>query len=518
MKNKYFISLVFLFYFGFGFSVNAQSPFDAAGVWTGHLYNDTTKQFIPFELAISNQNGQLSGYTYTVFIVDSVANVGVKEVTIKNKNGSLNVKDKKLIDDNYTAAPAKGVYTTIELQHSENDTADILTGQWRTNKTKEFFPLTGTIYLQKKKEPMQTKIVPKLIALGLGGKLSFLHRNWNDIADNKSNVKISDKLKTDTSEPMMTIVEPELVIMIPKDSSKNLKLPKLDNLIGAVDSIEKPKRETVVISEKTITKPNESILEIKKKSASESKKTENEKSVVILQKELPSTKPENLSKPGKPQTIKPTIVSKVETKPKETVLQKEEKSAFESKQDNNQKTVAVIQKEAEKNNAEDLSKTNKPVDNKSSTAAQIETKPHQSILQISEKSAFESKSIIHAKVPADLSNRKIETIRTVNVTQDSLVLSLFDNGAVDGDTVSVLLNGEIIISKVGLLARAFNKTIYLTPQMGDSIHIILYAENLGSIPPNTGLLVVRDGDKDYEIRFTGDLQKNSAIILTRKKE
>jgi hypothetical protein len=54
--------------------------------------------------------------------------------------------------------------------------------------------------------------------------------------------------------------------------------------------------------------------------------------------------------------------------------------------------------------------------------------------------------------------------------------------------------------------------------MGDSIVLIMYAENLGSIPPNTGLLVVHDGNDIYEIRFSGDLQKNSAIILRRKKK
>ena len=121
-------------------------------------------------------------------------------------------------------------------------------------------------------------------------------------------------------------------------------------------------------------------------------------------------------------------------------------------------------------------------------------------------------------IPGDLVNRKIETIRSVNIVNDSIVLSLFDNGAIDGDTVSVLLNDRVIVSRVGLLARAYNHTIHLTPDMGDSIKIILYAENLGSIPPNTGLLVVRDGDKDYEIRFSGDLQKNSAIILRRNKK
>ncbi|HRP18716.1 MAG TPA: hypothetical protein PL128_12010, partial [Ginsengibacter sp.] len=54
--------------------------------------------------------------------------------------------------------------------------------------------------------------------------------------------------------------------------------------------------------------------------------------------------------------------------------------------------------------------------------------------------------------------------------------------------------------------------------MGDSLNLAMYAENLGSIPPNSGLLIVRDKSKTYEIRFSGDLQKNSAIILLRNKQ
>jgi hypothetical protein len=100
---------------------------------------------------------------------------------------------------------------------------------------------------------------------------------------------------------------------------------------------------------------------------------------------------------------------------------------------------------------------------------------------------------------------------------DSLVLSLFDNGVIDGDTVTVLINGNVVWPMVGLLERSANKTVYLTPEMGDSISVVMYAENLGSIAPNTGLLVVRDGNTNHEIRFSGDLKKNSAIILKRKK-
>jgi len=45
----------------------------------------------------------------------------------------------------------------------------------------------------------------------------------------------------------------------------------------------------------------------------------------------------------------------------------------------------------------------------------------------------------------------------------------------------------------------------------------MYAENLGIIPPNTGLLIVQEGNNRYEIRFEGNFQKNSAIILKRKR-
>ncbi len=117
---------------------------------------------------------------------------------------------------------------------------------------------------------------------------------------------------------------------------------------------------------------------------------------------------------------------------------------------------------------------------------------------------------------AELASRKIETIKTVLIKSDSLLLTLYDNGEIDGDTVSVLLNGKIILSKQGLNANAIKKTIYFTPELGDSMQVIMYAENLGKIPPNTGLLILQDGDDRYEIRFAGDLQKNSAIILKRK--
>ena len=135
-----------------------------------------------------------------------------------------------------------------------------------------------------------------------------------------------------------------------------------------------------------------------------------------------------------------------------------------------------------------------------------------------QKAEIVKPKIVTPPPAAELAKRKLETIRTVEIAQDSLVFSLYDNGTIDGDTVSVLLNNQVIMPRVGLLSTAISKTVYLTPEMGDSISVVMYAENLGSIPPNTGLLVIREGPKIYEIRFSGDLNKNSKIILVRKKK
>jgi len=124
---------------------------------------------------------------------------------------------------------------------------------------------------------------------------------------------------------------------------------------------------------------------------------------------------------------------------------------------------------------------------------------------------------LRATPAAKLASRKIETVQTIGFVSDSIQLFLYDNGQVDGDTVSVILNGVTILPQQRLTEKAITYTIYTQPGMGDSLQLILYAENLGRIPPNTGLLVILDGEKRHEVRFSGDLQRNSAIQLKRQR-
>jgi hypothetical protein len=123
------------------------------------------------------------------------------------------------------------------------------------------------------------------------------------------------------------------------------------------------------------------------------------------------------------------------------------------------------------------------------------------------------------KIPtaaAFVAERKTVAPQIVEFKSDSLELRLYDNGEIDGDTVSILLNGEIILAKQGLKAAAIKKTIHIAPG-NNEVSLVLYAENLGKYPPNTGLLVVYDGEDIYQVRFSADLQQNAAVVFRRKK-
>ena len=101
-------------------------------------------------------------------------------------------------------------------------------------------------------------------------------------------------------------------------------------------------------------------------------------------------------------------------------------------------------------------------------------------------------------------------------SSDSLVLSFYDNGVVDGDVISVYINGEQVLANAKLTEQAAKKTISIKNIAAGDVTLTLVAETLGSLPPNTGLLVVRDGEVRHQIRFSADLQTNASIVFKKK--
>ena len=121
-----------------------------------------------------------------------------------------------------------------------------------------------------------------------------------------------------------------------------------------------------------------------------------------------------------------------------------------------------------------------------------------------------------AVTPKVLLTRSNELVRTISTNANEIVVNLYDNGTIDNDTVSVYLDKKLVVAKQRLTERPI--TVKLAMDENNMFHeLVMVAENLGEIPPNTSLMVVKAGSKQYEVRITSNEQKNAVVIFKYEK-
>ncbi len=153
-------------------------------------------------------------------------------------------------------------------------------------------------------------------------------------------------------------------------------------------------------------------------------------------------------------------------------------------------------------------------------APPVENLPQKSdaLKPLTEDSLKKISSKIHAHIPVPkvISNRKNEIVKTITTSAREVFIKIYDNGTIDNDTVSVYVDNKLVISKQRLSEKAITLKLSLDDN-ADEHELVMVAENLGEIPPNTSLMVVNAGDQTYEVRITSTEQKN-AVILFKYKE
>ena len=129
----------------------------------------------------------------------------------------------------------------------------------------------------------------------------------------------------------------------------------------------------------------------------------------------------------------------------------------------------------------------------------------------------EKKESLQAEpVVAQFAERKPYLLKEIEVVSDSVRITLYDNGDIDGDTVSVFYNKIPILKHQGLDVQGVNIYLYLDSTI--AVHeISLFAETMGSIPPNTALMIITDGVNRYELFSTSNLSLNGTVRIRRKK-
>jgi hypothetical protein len=113
------------------------------------------------------------------------------------------------------------------------------------------------------------------------------------------------------------------------------------------------------------------------------------------------------------------------------------------------------------------------------------------------------------------SSREKKLATVIPITGDSVELKFYDNAVVDGDSIAVFLNDRMVFEHVRLNNKPY--TIKLSVEdLGDDNEMVMVAENLGTIPPNTSLMVAIVDGQRYEARLEST-ENSSALIRFIKK-
>jgi hypothetical protein len=128
---------------------------------------------------------------------------------------------------------------------------------------------------------------------------------------------------------------------------------------------------------------------------------------------------------------------------------------------------------------------------------------------------IQQRPVVNYVVANQFKERKKVILDELLVESDSLKIDFYDNGEVDGDSISIFFNDKLLASSQRLSAKAIHMDLALDTTKAVN-EISMFADNLGSIPPNTALMIIYDGRKRYEIRLTSTLQQNGTIQIRKK--
>ncbi len=129
---------------------------------------------------------------------------------------------------------------------------------------------------------------------------------------------------------------------------------------------------------------------------------------------------------------------------------------------------------------------------------------------------WEKPSVSQGPIPKVLLERENKLIKTIYTNEKSFTVEIFDNGTIDNDTISLYHNNKLMISHGRLTYTPLKLKIDCSDEH-QRHELIMVAENLGEIPPNSALMVITAGKKRYEIFLVSNEQRNAKVVVEYKE-
>lgn len=105
-----------------------------------------------------------------------------------------------------------------------------------------------------------------------------------------------------------------------------------------------------------------------------------------------------------------------------------------------------------------------------------------------------------------------KNIPEIKVDTGEIRLDFYDNGTIDGDTITIMVNKQVILAHQRLSAKPITTYIKIDPSLRFQ-EVEMMAENLGSIPPNTALLIISVKDKRYKLQLSSVKERTAKIMF-----
>lgn len=103
-------------------------------------------------------------------------------------------------------------------------------------------------------------------------------------------------------------------------------------------------------------------------------------------------------------------------------------------------------------------------------------------------------------------------IPEIEVDTGTIRLDFYDNAQIDGDSITVLVDKQVVMTHQRLGAKPL--TTYVRIDLNNTFHEIeMVAENLGSIPPNTAILIITAGKNRHLLTLSSSEVKSARVRI-----
>jgi hypothetical protein len=115
-------------------------------------------------------------------------------------------------------------------------------------------------------------------------------------------------------------------------------------------------------------------------------------------------------------------------------------------------------------------------------------------------------------LPWVLVGRENKLVRKIITNSKNISIDLFDNGTIDNDTIIVFDNKQLLVNKKRLSYKAIHLDFNFTENLREH-EVIIVAHNMGTVPPNTALLLFKDGKNRQEYFITSTNKINAKLLI-----